>query len=312
MTTQAPAALTARIDAELFQGPRRLRRVIPWLRKLPPGASAGFLAVLAVADGVARGRFRRAAAWAAAQGATGLAPWRIALGLLANHGRFVAEEALVGVDSSDDLARDVVVLGGERLAATPSGALLLGFHLGPPKTWLHLRAAGLPVRFAGRLEAAADDPRWDAAIASGAVIRLPDGDPQARLLGLMRMRQLLHEGALVYVTADGPFGREAFTIDLPGGPLVVRHGWLALRCAAGVPTFPVLTYRDGGRRVIVIHPPLPAAEADPGRDADVCRGVLTPLIADYVRRFPTQCRWVAMPRWTSPERTGRARAEDDA
>lgn len=311
MTDRVRASLTTGIDAALFQGPRRLRRLVPWLRRLPRGTSTALLAGLAIVDGVARGRFRRAAAWAAAQGATGAARYRMALALLANHGRFVAEEALIGIESSDELARDIVVEGAERLSGLPHGALLLGFHLGPPKTWLCLRAAGLPVRFAGRLESVAGDPRWDEALASGAVIRLPEGDAQARLRGLMRMRQLLQAGALVYVTADGPFGREAFNIDLPGGPLAVRHGWLALRRAAGVPTFPVLTYRQGGSRVIVIHPALPDADTDLARDADSCRAALTPLIADYVRRFPTQCRWVAMPRWSRSASGARRPTDDD-
>jgi hypothetical protein len=110
-------------------------------------------------------------------------------------------------------------------------------------------------------------------------------------------------GALVYVMADGPFGREAFRIDLQGGPLVVRVGWLALRRATGVPTLPVLTHREGNQRVIVIHPPLPDPDGDAVRDAAACRAALTPLVDAYVRRFPTQCRWVAIPRWpTGPSR----------
>ncbi|MGE3176707.1 MAG: hypothetical protein AB7O32_04520, partial [Vicinamibacterales bacterium] len=175
MSTAAPAGLDERLDADLFQGPPRLRPVISLLRRLPAPISAEALAAVAIVDGAARGRFTRARRWAAAQGATGFAGVRLALALLANHGRFVAEEALVGVESSADLAHGVVLQGEERLSGLTGGALLLGFHLGPPKTWLRLRALGYPVRFAGRLQSVAGDPRWDAAIASGAVIRLPEG-----------------------------------------------------------------------------------------------------------------------------------------
>jgi lauroyl/myristoyl acyltransferase len=286
------------LEVDMFHGPARLGPLMRLLRRVPLPVTERILAALALADGVVRrGRFRRASAWAAGRGATGWDRRRIALALLANHGRFVAQETLMGVKHLDDLRRDVVVLGEEHLRSLSSGAMLLGFHLGPPKTWLVLRALGYPLRFAGRLETAARDPRWQAPLEAGDVIRLPDGDPQARLRGLHRIRSLLREGALVYVTADGPFGREAFRIDLQGGPLVLRVGWLALRRATRVPTLPVLTYREGNQRVIVIHPPLPDPDGDAVRDAAACRAALTPLLDRYVRRFPTQCRWVAMPRW---------------
>jgi lauroyl/myristoyl acyltransferase len=292
------------IEVGMFHGPARLRPLMRLLRRFPFPVTERVLAALAVADGcVRRGRFRRASAWAAAQGATGWDRRRIALALLANHGRFVAEEALLGVECADDLRRGVVIAGEEHLRAVSGGAMLLGFHLGPPKTWLVLRALGYPLRFAGRLETAARDARWQASVDAGDVIRLPDGDPHARLPGLHRIRNLLRDGALVYVTADGPFGREAFRIDLQGGPLAVRVGWLALRRATGVPTLPVLTHREGNQRVIVIHPPLPGPDGDAVRDAAACRAALTPLVDAYVRRFPTQCRWVAIPRWpTGPSR----------
>lgn len=61
----------------------------------------------------------------------------------------------------------------------------------------------------------------------------------------------------MYLSADGPFGREAFRFDLPGESMIVRAGWLALRQLPRAPTFPVLTHRDGKRQVIVIHPALP-------------------------------------------------------
>ena len=134
----------------------------------------------------------------------------------------------------------------------------------------------------------------------GEAIRLPDGDAHARTIALYRIRNALRGGALVYITADGPFGAEAFRIELAGGPLV-HSSRLACSAAtaAGVPTFPVLTWYEHGRRTIEVHPALPVADPDPSLDARQCHAALAPLISEYVMRFPDQCRWVAMPRWSA-------------
>jgi hypothetical protein len=50
-------------------------------------------------------------------------------------------------------------------------------------------------------------------------------------------------------------------------------------------------------RVIVIHPSLPVPAADAA--AAACHAMLAPLIADYARRFPTQCRYLAFPPWST-------------
>jgi lauroyl/myristoyl acyltransferase len=288
------------ISTDLSHGPARLAPWMSALRTLPYRLASNLLATAAVAEGVRNGRFSQARSWARDRGLGRGAQWRLAVAVLANHGRFVGEEAVLGASSLDDLARNVTVLGAERLANLKgNGALLLGFHLGPPKTWLVLRALGLPVRFAGRLEAAARDERWARALDAGEAIRLPDGDAKARTVGLYMIRDALRSGALVYITGDGPFGAEAFRIDFDGGPVVIRSGWLAVRRAAGVPTFPVLTWREHGRRMIEIHPALPKPDPDPSGDVRLCRAALAPLLSDYVRRFPDQCRWVVMPRWPS-------------
>lgn len=301
MSARPSTIVAGPIETDMFGGPARLRQMTRGLRRLPRPAAQSVLAALAIGDGFIRyGRFRQASAWAAAQGATGWNRCRMALALLANHGRFVADEAMLGISGADDLSRDVVIEGTEHLEHLSAGAILLGFHLGPPKAWLALRVHGYPVRFAGRLESARPDARWQRLLETGDVIRLPDGDAHARLRGLHRIRNLLREGSLVYLTADGPFGRESFRINLPGGPLVLRLGWFALRRATGVRVLPVLVHRDKHRRVVVIHPPLPDPEDDPQRDAVACQAALTPLVERYVHRYPTQCRWLAMPRWHRP------------
>jgi len=296
-----------RIVPEMFHTSPRVDRLVRLLRPLPRRLGEGILAAVAVADGLIHpARFRQAHVWAAAQPGTGRPPWRLALALLANHGRFCGEEAFVGVSSADAVRRDVVLEGADHLRAAGAGAILLGFHLGSPRPWFRLRAMGYPVRLAGRLEASVDDPRWSEALAAREAVRLPDGTPRARLAGLYQIRDLLRGGALVFLTADGPFGREAFRLDLPGGPLIVRTGWLALRRQTGVRTLPVFAHRDGKGHVIVVHPPLPPPDRDPVRDLAACRAILAPLVEAYVRRFPTQCRYLALPPWPTPPAGGGA------
>jgi lauroyl/myristoyl acyltransferase len=308
MTPTVGASDEGRITPDMFHTSSRLSPLERWLRPYPRAMSEGILAAVAVADGLLHfGRFRRARAWAAAQPGVGPSSWRLALALLANHGRFCGEEAFVGVSSVDDVRRDVILEGKEHLD-TGGGAILLGFHLGSPRTWYRLRAHGYPVRHAGRLEGSVGDPRWAEALEAREVVRLPDGAPQDRLRGLHQIRDLLRDGAMVFLTGDGPFGREAFRIGLPGGPLVVRRGWLALRSLTRVPTFPVLAHRDGRRHIIRIHPALPPPAPDLARDAAQCRTVLAPLLESYVRRFPAQCRYLAFP--PSPDSSAAAGALD--
>jgi hypothetical protein len=288
----------------MFHSSPRLRRLVRLLRPFPRAVGEQVLAAMAVLDGlVRRDRFHQAHAWAAAQPGTERRPWPLALALLANHGRFCAEEAFLGSSTLDAAARHVVIEGAHHLPPPGTGTILLGFHLGPPRTWVRLRMLGHPVQFGGSLVTSAWDLRWKGVLdAGGVVYQLAGGAAQQRLPALFRLREQLRGGALVLLTADGPFGREIFRIDLPGSPLVVRAGWLSLRRMTGAVTLPVLTHRDGKRRVIVIHPALPPPAADVARDVTQCRAVLMPLIEDYVRRFPAQCRYLAFPPWPIPAR----------
>jgi lauroyl/myristoyl acyltransferase len=292
-------------EPDMFRGPKRLRPLEPLLRQLPRAWARDVLATLAVGDGFVRSsRLRRTLAWSRAQGRQGAAAWQLAFALLANHGRFVADEMLIGLASISDLARDVVVDGIEHLDGLTEGGILLGFHLGPPRTAFILRALGYPVRFAGRLEAARGDGRWSDAKRSRDVIALPSGVPRDRAEALHRIRTLVRNGAIVYLAADGPFGREAFRVELPGEPVIVRGGWLAIRQHTRVPTLPVFTHYEGGRRVIVIHAPLPPSLPNRTDDAAMCRDHLTPYLRDYAARFPEQCRYLALVRWPTKRDDG--------
>jgi hypothetical protein len=283
----------------MFHSSPRLRRIVPLLRWSPRALGEAVLAVLAVADGFRRGRFRQARVWAAAQPAVAGPPWRLALGLLLNHGRFCAEEALLGVRTMRAPAADVVVEGAKHLPPRGTGAILLGFHLGPPRIWYHFRMLGYPVRLGGALVTSIQDRRWQGLIDSGEVVYIPSGAAAGRLPALLQIRELLRSGDLVFLAADGPYGREAFRVELPGGPLIARNGWLALRRLTRAPTLPVFIHRDGRRRVIVLHPPLPPPVPDVAADAAACRAALVPLIRTYTARFPAQCRYLAFPPWST-------------
>lgn len=282
----------------MFNGPARLRPLSPVLRRLSPTVAARIVSALAIADAmVRRDRMRQVFAWSGAQRNGRLAGWRLAFEVLSNHGRFVADEAMLGMRTVEEFGRDAEIIGRERLDRLEGGALLLGFHLGPPRTPIVLRSLGYPVKFAARMEAAVGDARWQPAFDTMEAVRLPGGAPRERAEGLHRVRALLRDGALVYLAADGPFGREAFRIDLPGRALSIRPGWMSLRRIARVPVLPVLTYLERGRRIVCIHAPLPQAASDLGEDIAACRAALTPLVSDYVRRFPGQCRYLALQAW---------------
>jgi len=267
------------------------------LNLLPWPWGEDMMALLGVVQAFARvSRLRRALRWAAAQpGARGR--WGLALSLLSHHGRFIAMEALVGIREPEALRRHLIVEGEEHLikAAEKGGTLLLGFHLGPSHVPLALRVIGHRVTLVGDLEHSGRRPgaTWLPFLNPSESLSISGRKPGGRLGGLYQARRLLLDGGTLFITADGPFGSEAFRVPLPGGAMVIRSGWLALRGHTRAPTLPVLTYLDGRKRVVTIHAALPAVEADPARDMAVCRAALSPLLEEYVQRFPEQCRSLA-------------------
>jgi len=258
--------------------PERARRA---LGALPWPVAESLFAGLGVLDGLVRPRRRgRALEWASAQPRGRHGRWGLAIRLLANHGRFIAQEHLVETCDPTALRDRVRLLGEEHLAAAGSGAtILLGFHVGPPRTPVALQALGYPVTAMPDLtsRAAASRPK-------------PSEEPTVRAVALLQARRLLARHEWLYIAADGPPGVEAYRIPLPGGPVIIREGWLTLRRLTGAPTVPVLAHREGSRRVITIHPALPPVASDPRADADVCCTVLADLLGSYLRRFPEQCR----------------------
>jgi lauroyl/myristoyl acyltransferase len=279
-----------------FSGPAQIQPLLPLLRKIPAGAAGRLMGAAAVAQGVVRDRrLARAVRWARAQGFSGPARYRVALATLANHGRYVAQEAMLGIASAGELQAASTIIGGEHLVSA-GGGLLVGMHIGPPRSWLYLRAHGHRVRVVIR-ETAGQGAAWDRLRDDEVVVPLSLTDPARRVQSLYRIRRLLADGALVFLTADGPLGATQFTLEVPGAAPAIRVGWFSLRRTLKVPAFPLFIHEEGERRIVTVHPALPPPDPDAARDAEICRSRLTTLVGDYVRQYPTQCRYLAFPPW---------------
>lgn len=268
------------------------------LRRLPWPWGERILAGCFVAWTLARPRrLRQAIAWASAQPDGPGSRWRVAHGIAACEGRFMARSALLGMREPERLHRHVAVRGADRLAAG-RGLILLGFHLGPPGAYLVLRVAGHRVTFLGghggsglwapEIQERYASPRED-------LFFSPAGSTPGKVSPLYQARQTVRDGGIVFVNADGR-GKEAFSVTVPGGRASVRAGWLALRRATNAPVLPVLSHMEGRTHVVTVHPPLPSLDPEPASDLDRCRRALEALLADYVRQFPEQCYSLAFPR----------------
>jgi len=243
-------------------------------------------------------RLRKALAWAGHHPFPGRNRWRLALSCCAHHGRFLARQALLGIRTPEDLRRHVILKGEAHLTAASTGAILLGFHMGPPGVAVALRALGHPVMWMGGLRAFRTrwNEAWQPFRQASDTLSLSRSSASPGGV-LYRARRLLLDGGTLYVAAEG-WGREAFQVALPGGSARIRSGWFVLRRQCTVPVLPVLTHLEGLTQVITICPPLPPPDRDQARDLEVCRVRLTALLEDYVRRFPEQCYALTFPRRT--------------
>jgi lauroyl/myristoyl acyltransferase len=278
---------------QLWQGEHL---VVEAARRLPGRLGEEALAFLALAHGLVSGRHRRRAlAWARSQTGSRRSRWSLACALLAFRGRYIASRNHLGVRDLAALRARVTIEGIDRLeaASRQGGVLLLGFHLGPLVDPVALRAFGYAITL-GRREAhrttKGRTPPWWVHPPQDLVV-FPNAAWHVR--ALYEMRRRLEAGRGVYLAADGVHGGQAFPIDLPGGPLGLSAGWLSLRRATGATTLPMLSHRDGRRIVVTVHAALPAAVASLSADVAACRAHLTPLLQDYVRRFPAQCFFLA-------------------
>jgi lauroyl/myristoyl acyltransferase len=276
-----------------------LQRLLAVLPRRPAERAVGLLGIAYAV--VRRDPLRRARIWAGRQAATPRDARALALAVLANAARNVANEALFVAGPVRSVRGRITLEGGGRagLLAETRGAIVLVFHLGPPVSGLALRLLGHRVVMAG---AGGHPVGWPLRHAAWARFVEPGEDPFVlwprpadRVAGLYRVRRRLLDGAIVVLPADGD-GATAFHVALPGGDLPIASGWLALRRHTGVPTFPALAHPEAGGIVVTIHPALPVPDDDPDADRRVCQTTLTAILADYVRRFPAECGRLALAR----------------
>lgn len=255
--------------------------VLPW-----PWGEHLLAWVFVVKAFVQVGHLRRALRWASAQPVRGAARWRLALALLAHHGRVVARSAIVGLRAPEAWRPYVEVRGEEHLRSAGGGVILLGFHLGMPGSDVALRMRGHRVRWLGgrRVSRGWSRPSWRPLLDQDGELGGAAGAAGGGVL--RRACRALLAGETLFLTADGGHGREAFRVPLPGGPLVVRAGWLVLREHTQALVLPVLSHREGPAQIVTVHPPLPA-------DLASCEKIVGCLLEGYTRRFPEQCYTLA-------------------
>jgi lauroyl/myristoyl acyltransferase len=265
------------------------------LDRLPWPWGEDILARLFAAVALVRGSRRRPAlAWASQQpGGRGL---RLALAVCAFRGRWVARATLLGVRSPEALSRRAVIRGEEHLTTAPKGTILLGFHLGPPNVDVTLRILGQKLAWLGGSRNSwvwsreawrpLSDPRQNLA---------PPDDEWFWPGYLYRARRILLDGGALFILADSWAGRPAFSMPLPGGPMIVRSGWLSLWRLTGARVIPVVTHLEGRTQVITIHPALPSPAPRGADPLATWREIITVLVSDYVRRFPEQCPVLVFP-----------------
>ena len=268
-----------------------LFRILKWL---PAPQRERILAAAGIAQGLLDARrLPPALDWASRYSGDSRDTWGIALALLANRGRFLAQGTLLSFPDPAAFLRRSVLKGVEHLDAVSreGGTVLLGFHVGPAVSAPALGLHGYHVTFAGEGTRFTWQPPapW-----IGSDIAMPDTTLRwshiaTRVSGLYRLRQLLLAGELIGISADGVDGRVAFRVSLPGRSIAIRAGWFTLRRDTGAVTLPVLTHWEPAKVVVTIHPPLPRPVRDVAKDADACQEPLSRILIDYARRFPEQC-----------------------
>ena len=275
------------IAAKLLEAPgfARLLRRMPW----PLGQE--LLAGVSLAEGCVR-PFVAARVLRWARGLPGRGRWLSAARMLANHGRFAAKEILLMAGERDAVLARLRFEGLEHLdrALASGGVLLFGFHLGPPAGPLALRASGYrPLVWTGSSVDPQRAATWAAHLEPGEEPFIKPPAAGTAVASLSRVARLLRDGHMVYLAVDGK-GSSAFEVATPARVVPVRTGCLALRRHARPTSLPLMTRREADRVVVTVHEPLPPVDPDPQRDRERCRDALAPLLHDYARRFPEQCR----------------------
>lgn len=273
----------------------RAAAVVRVLDRLPwPLGEECFAAGLAAKALIDPARRRRALEWASNHADGRLAQWRLALDTLRALGRFMAINCLIGARRPDLIRPHLVIQGRAHLdAAVGRGpVLLLGFHLGPPGTFLALRMLGYRLTFIGAAGAVSFWPRrreWTGLLEDRDTISLTPGDVVSAARALHIGHRVLQQGGTMFLLGDGGLGPEVFRMPVPGKDVVMRSGWFAMRRLSGATTLPVLSHLRGRQRVVEVFHPLPAPVRDVEADREICRTHLMPIVSAYVRAWPAQC-----------------------
>lgn len=204
-------------------------------------------------------------------------------------GRFRARHALIGLTSPAALAAVVRIDGREHLP--DRGAVLLGFHVGPPVVGEALCVSGVPVlSVAGRRHSRQwSRQAWAPVRHLSEAFSLTE-DPSVLGGALYRMRRRLTEGEHVYVMGDGLKGRVAFTLQVHDGRVLkMKSGWLLLARHTGAPVVPVTTHYEGPTQVVTFHPPLPPIDMNRIEDLAQYQTLLQGILERFAAAHPEQC-----------------------
>jgi lauroyl/myristoyl acyltransferase len=218
-------------------------------------------------------------------------------GLFAHRARAMAASPVLALLDPERAQQRLEVRGLDHLeeARHRGGVVLVGFHVGMVTIHRFLALLGYEVTAIGTSWSRLPPPPepWRAIRDRSPTQVWTETASGSRADALYRLRQTALAGGIVMIMGSGGQGRVLFDLPLPGRPLSVRAGWFVLRRGTGLPTLPVLAHREGGRCVVTIHPALPAPDPDESRDRVACRTALTPILQDFVARFPEQCVFLA-------------------
>lgn len=275
-----------------------LTRALPLRVASAIGAALGWLAytVFRVRAGVARENVTRAV------GENG-SPGRVARQSYQNLGRSMMEYAAFGRLTQDDVRALVRVEGFEhfdRALEAGKGAVLFAGHFGNWELFGACSAAhGYPIHFlvGEQSNHRVDDLMNDLRRAQGIGII-------SRHVALKKVLRALKDNQLVALLADQNVRKGGVFVDFLGKTASTAKGPAMFAIKQGCPIIAGFIRREGNGHVATLEPPLYADPSLEGEEAvrDLTQR-FTDVLADYIRRYPTEYFW-AHRRWkTRPDGT---------
>lgn len=235
---------------------------------------------------------------------------RLCLDTYANLGRMVAETALLGSLSREELLATADIEGYEHLEAARKswpggGAIILTAHFGSFELFgAIMTSRGVPLSIVHR---GANNPHLDGLISQWRMVY--GGEVIRRGVAARAALRGLRQGRCIAMPLDqNTRVKEGIFVPFFGRPACTRDGPARLAARTGAPVVPAFMFRIGetGRHRIRIYPAmdlLPQGADRAGTDAAMTENVgrMTALIEEVVREAPTQWIW-SHRRWkTQPE-----------